>query len=479
MYLPSLYKDFFIDGNSIQGTHFNPAPNFFPDMALYFLFMFITGGNLILSTFIFAAFQYFLFFYLLHLILKNIFPISSSIQISVILIINAFLLLEVFFIQKNFIFIYFLFSNSYHTGSFIMALVSLIFAFKCINAPNLIKYIVFFLLVLLGSMSDQLYLIQFVAPFILTTLFFIKHNTKQKSLLVLTILASAALAHYLIYLIESSGEVFFNKPSHNYTLDAAKFSFDAFFLYMKEITFVFGYRTISLWLFILSYILLLISYLKLHKEKASPLKFVVLFFIFYCPSVIFAALITGIYTGYDTLRYNIYPLYLTGVFVIMFYRIFKNGNLKTVSFLKRPVLLISAVALLLISFSVYSQDKVSYYFNYYPQTSRVIDSLCAKENLKCGVSNYWSAKHTRMFCKSKAKTYAVFDNLTAHTHITNENWYFNDKQVFNFILLKYFNDTTTYKKILKDYKIIYDSPDFKVIKTNDFKYNRATYSPYY
>ncbi len=479
MYLPSLYKDFFIDGNPIEGTHFNPAPNLFPDMILYFVLMFITGGSVTLSSFIFAFIQYFLFFYLLNIILKYVFPNSSSLQISVMLIVNVLLLLEVFFIQKNFFFIYFLFSNSYHTGSFMMALVSLIMATKCIDQPTIKKYSIFFLIVLLSTFSDQLYLIQFVAPFILTTLIFIKDNTKQRIILILTISVGVVLSHYIFYLLENSGKIFFNKPSHNFTLEAALFSFDKFFSYMHEITVVFGYRTISLWLFVTSYILLLISFLKSFKEKQSNLKFILFFFIVYCPAVIFAALVTGIYTGYDTLRYNIYPLYLSGAFMIVFYKVFKLGGLNAVSIIKKPTLIISASALILIATNVFSKDNVKYFFNYYPETSRVIDSLCEKENLKCGVSNYWSAKDTRMFCKSSAKVYATFDNLAAYTHVANENWYFSDKQVFNFILVKYFKDTVTYKTVLKDYKVIYDCPDFKLIKTNDFKYKRETYSPYY
>jgi len=36
LYLPSIYKDIFVDGNSMQGWTFNPAPNSVPDMLLFF-----------------------------------------------------------------------------------------------------------------------------------------------------------------------------------------------------------------------------------------------------------------------------------------------------------------------------------------------------------------------------------------------------------------------------------------------------------
>src|SRR3954471_21858303 len=56
LYLPSLYQDILIDKNSVADWHLNPAPNFFPDMAAYFILRFVCG-NFIWSTFVFALLQ--------------------------------------------------------------------------------------------------------------------------------------------------------------------------------------------------------------------------------------------------------------------------------------------------------------------------------------------------------------------------------------------------------------------------------------
>ena len=43
LYLPSVYKDLFIDGYGIKGWELNPSPNFFPDMSVYFLLSYFIG----------------------------------------------------------------------------------------------------------------------------------------------------------------------------------------------------------------------------------------------------------------------------------------------------------------------------------------------------------------------------------------------------------------------------------------------------
>src|SRR5688500_14544520 len=76
LYLPSIYKDLFIDKNDFAGWHLNPAPNFFPDMVFYFLLMFISG-DFIVSSFIFSIVQYLVIALLFIKIFRTIFPAAS------------------------------------------------------------------------------------------------------------------------------------------------------------------------------------------------------------------------------------------------------------------------------------------------------------------------------------------------------------------------------------------------------------------
>ena len=51
LYLPAIYRDIWIDGNSLFAWSFTPAPYFFPDMSLYFLLHWITGDPAVATRF--------------------------------------------------------------------------------------------------------------------------------------------------------------------------------------------------------------------------------------------------------------------------------------------------------------------------------------------------------------------------------------------------------------------------------------------
>jgi hypothetical protein len=59
LYLPSLYRDLFIDHNPLIGWHLNPALGFFPDVIVYFILMFFSG-NFILASILFSILQFIL-----------------------------------------------------------------------------------------------------------------------------------------------------------------------------------------------------------------------------------------------------------------------------------------------------------------------------------------------------------------------------------------------------------------------------------
>ena len=93
LYLPSIYKDIFQEHNLLKDWQLNPSPNFFPDMLLYFIFMFFTN-NFIISSFIFAIIQYAIILYILTKIFKEILPNQSKNWHSLIyLFMSIFLLI--------------------------------------------------------------------------------------------------------------------------------------------------------------------------------------------------------------------------------------------------------------------------------------------------------------------------------------------------------------------------------------------------
>src|SRR6218665_3098048 len=193
LYLPSLYRDLFVDKNSLQGWHLNPAPNFFPDMLFYFLLMFVLNKQFILASFIFALVQYFLVLYLLVRLFKAILPGQSPLFHNIIYCLQAIWLLEFFYFGGNFIFAYFLFSNSYHTGCFVIALSCLLLPLAFIKHAGWGRALLLFMLVFLSTLSDKLFAIAFVIPAALAGLFLIRRSTRAALVLIAVPVLSAIL----------------------------------------------------------------------------------------------------------------------------------------------------------------------------------------------------------------------------------------------------------------------------------------------
>ena len=134
LYLGSIYKDLFIDGTEFKGWYLNAAPNFFPDMFLYFII------NTLFEDFrtaylVYSFVQYFLILILLNVLVKTINPKLKFEYLSLLnLIFPVFLLVTL--ISKNFLYTYFIFSHSFHTGMFINVLTAFILFFKYLNSKT-------------------------------------------------------------------------------------------------------------------------------------------------------------------------------------------------------------------------------------------------------------------------------------------------------------------------------------------------------
>ncbi|MBE0640603.1 MAG: hypothetical protein IH599_01125, partial [Bacteroidales bacterium] len=122
LYLPSIYRDWFIDGRGPVGWHFNPSPNFFPDMAAYFLLMFLTGGNIILSTSLYGLLQYFAIVLLFHAIIRRFTDLHTARLITAFgNLLLAMLLISP--IRESFMYLgSYLLINSYHSSILVLTL---------------------------------------------------------------------------------------------------------------------------------------------------------------------------------------------------------------------------------------------------------------------------------------------------------------------------------------------------------------------
>ncbi|PBQ31618.1 hypothetical protein CNR22_07500 [Sphingobacteriaceae bacterium] len=466
LYLPSIYRDLFIDHSDISDWHFNPAPNYFPDMGVYFLLNFISQ-NFIIASFLFSFAQCLFLSFILVKLFRLIFPLASPFYTLFIYTFLCLFLLEFFFFSKNFINVFFLLVNAYHTGAFLMTLLCAFFTFKYINGKNGLWLLLLLVTGFLSVISDRLFLVFFSAPMIASCLLLIKRlNWKPTTLLTVAIITFSWLGLKVFKQIDS-----FPYPMLDETKPAdfsiismqAEIYFDQISTYLLR----FGFMALTMYLFIVSLFLMAYVFLKsIRHENDKLISFYSLFSLIFSVCVILTPLVSGRYTGGDCLRYNVYPFYLGILNLAVFIMFLSRGKQAN------KVLSFSLVGLNLIFFMLaltqISPKGINEFFNYYPKKAQQMDALAEKEHLHQGVANYWDAKVMTMFSKKGVIVRAVFDNISVHKHVANENWYFENR--FNFVVISGFNDTSQYRSQVRDVQMVIDQPNFKVVKTNDFTY---------
>jgi hypothetical protein len=470
LYLPSLYKDLIQDGNSIADWHLNPAPNFFPDMICYFVIMFFCK-NFITATFIFAIIQYSIIAFLLIKVFCLIFPDRSEFYHSAIYIFLAIFLLESFYFSRDFPYLYYLLINSYHTGAFVMSLVCFIITIKYILKPKFLWLLALFFIGFLCIISDRLFISLYVIPATLTcVLMYRRIKLKYAIYLCLTTVLFTisglqvfdSINRNTYFILSGSGALFdVNAISHSYKI----FSEQIIGMSMQ-----FGFRAITIWLFLLSLVFMIYLFFYTRKRGDNIVVFYSAFSVIFSISVISVPIISGKFEGYDCLRYNIYPVYLGGLNCMIFVAYWlKNRRLLLGGAFS--VCLIS-VCLFIFSVTQIQSHGLNEYFAYYPDIARRVDAIAEKENLKYGVGNYWRAKQITMFSKKGVRVFSVFDDIAIYDHVSNDRWFFNN--IFNFVVLNNFRDTLLYRKKLKRIEVVSNTPELMLAKASPFYYNRAT-----
>ncbi len=470
LYLPSIYKDLIVDKNSINGWHFNASPNLFPDMILYFFLMLITGSNFILSSFLFALIQYGIILILFVKIFEEVLPDYSKHFISLIYVLLSFFFLETLFLTKDFTYTFYLISNSYHTGAFVLSLFCFLITLKIIKTYDTKLLVLLFIIGLLGVFSDRLFIVLYVIPMLITSLLFYKKNGVHQTIkLIVVICVFMIIGLKFFSYIGHSGVIFFDKPHRIMSFDNIKSSLGIFTNQILGYLRTFGFRAFTIYLFIVSLLCMVVLFFQTRKsEHLIGNLFAVFSLVFSCV-VLISPIVNGNYSGTDTLRYNIYPFYFSALSLTIFicYQ-FRNAKLIRRS---KYIFIISISLVLVSGLSKISEKKLSSYFSYYPKSVEQIDKISKEQNLLCGVGNYWDAKKTTLFSKKGVRMYSVFDDLAVYDHVTNVNWFFGNNK-FNFVLLSKNVDTTVLSKTFSTYKIVQSTTDYFLIKTNIYTYQK-------
>jgi hypothetical protein len=478
LYLPSLYRDLFIDHNCLRGWHLNPSPGFFPDMIFYFFLMYISG-NLIISAFLFSLIQYSVIIFLIPVLFRLIFP-----EISRIFIAFSVLMMTLFFIvtstSHDFTFTFYILSNAYHTGAFLMGLICFILTLKYLKQPSKSKLILIFLLCFLSVLSDRLFIVLYTIP-VFTLVFFLwkRRYIKEVYRVLFVNVLALILGLGLFKVIDLSHYIFIDQANSFLNIPNIQASFSLLFKQLSEYLLAFNIKSLIIFLSILSFLGLIVLFFwkEMKKEENIFLRFYCLFSFTFTLVVLFMPVLAGNYTGYDTIRYNISIFYLSLINTGIVLAAILQDRLKNIS-VRRTITWIPIAFSLILTYLIVSQFSgtgLKHFFNYYPNIVRCVDDAAQKDKLLYGVGGYWDAKYITLFSKRGVHIYSVYDDLTPCNHVTNENWYTNPHAIFNFMIQNHVADSLAYRKRLGLTGEQLNSGEAQIIKFPPYRYQPNGY----
>ncbi len=474
LYLPSVYKDLFIDGNELKGWVFNPAPNFFPDMLLYFGLMLLSGNSLIIASFIFSVIQVTALMYIMSRIFKSLIPGQSKHWYSLIFLLLTFFMMEYLFFAREFYYSFYILSNAYHTGSFIMAMLCLWMSLRYFTKPSAWLLLSLLLIGVLCIVSDRLFLLFYTIPAFSTALFFIKQMKSKGVLLFMsTLLLSVALGLWCFYFLSQGKYFYIDQPHKLMVFDDMKDSLRIFARQIGDYLSEFCFKSITICLSMVAFIAIIVLYFKTRKNGNWLLGYYMIFSTMFSILVISAPIINGNYTGYDTLRYNIYPFYLMPLNLTIFLAcVVRNGT--WLRYGKRIALVV--YVLFFVTACRFINTTFLYrYFSYYPDKARILDTFAPGAGLKYGIAGYWDAKPVTMFSRKGLRLYTVFPDLNYQSHVANMQWFHSN--TFNYLLLPDPVDTALCRQKFGSIHILKTGCGFSIVKTPDFTFPSPGISP--
>ena len=431
LYLPSLYRDFFQDGYTLNGWTLNQASNFFPDMLLFFLLNAIFG-DFIIATFCYSVLQYVAIIYIFYLIFRRVKPtLHPSTFAPAIFLFASYLLL--YFIDHRVWEPMLIIFNSFHNSAFIMALFCLYLFLKHLDTKSHKTLIAILVLSALSGSCDKLFFICFTIPVSLSViaLYFFNKDWKTLTRFLVALAIGTLLAIALWIFFKNNPYFRLYKPYGEITSEYIRHSWNMFseqiygFLTTHSFTMFLTYLSLFSYIAVVQYVF--IKTFKFFKEKKQPDTMFVfqLFVLFFTPIVLFTPILSGSYDNLASLRYNYFPYLLLPFNAVVLFSNWLNKH-KVFRIITNATLSSLIIGYLLIHYPVRELGKgLECFFNFYPEKARIIDNYFSDETtLKYGVTDdYWTAKQVTMFSKKGVRLYYAWDWGEPWLHVTNKHWF--------------------------------------------------------
>ncbi|MGF1522344.1 MAG: hypothetical protein ACFBSF_08510 [Leptolyngbyaceae cyanobacterium] len=433
LYIPAVFRDIFLNDGSFSDWYFAPAPYFFPDMALYFLIKAIIGSTYFSALF-YALLQigatYILIVLLINIlstvdqsstknhILKNRFDISLL----------AFLYAIVFLAiqgQDSEIGIanspyFWIISSVFHFGNIMNGLFAIAMTLAILEGKNIVKaYILLFLISLLGTGSDALFIVSFMAPSIAaiilsTVIYKLKKMTTLRIIVVSFLGATTGILLKLALTVNTTATYILRE--HDLIGQTKALA--------SVLLISFRYMPIALILATVFYGILIWEVIRhLRGKKQGANHFYLYVFILASVSFTFAALIINGVLGFNdhgTTRYFLNFYWLPVLFSWLVVDIFSVTQNRLYRYARNTVFLIA-----LLGTGYLSVPRDEFQSTYYPAIAQCVDNALASYEAKTGVeisqgiAAYGPSKIVTEFSKRNAEVVQVRPNLSPFLWVNN------------------------------------------------------------
>lgn len=490
-YASVIFRDLFLDGTGISGWHLNAAPNFFPDMFFYFILMSVFR-EVTVTDFVFSMLQYTGFLFLVYGLFRQLNRQWSGHFAALFVFLMFFYLLIPVYTERFLITFQFI-SISYHFGSVIMSLVAFNLLLLWFRTGRALAWLC--LVVVLGTVSDRLFLVQFVFPVLPLAALLFRKSHRGKLIVPLIAVAVSTVAGLLLFraIKLSKAITIIGTGFKMFNFENIRGSWDALVSHMTGIFRAYhaerGFLVIAMLAFAASLVFLLPRLKKLFRgeipEERLPAHYMIIIMTLFMPVVFFMPVINGAYLGPAIIRFNIMGIAMGVILLpllLMEWDPLNRYLRKILGYLLPGTGLVFMVLLLVRLANADFVRGMDNYFNYYPKRAQVLDVLKDSHGLECGIGGYWQAKKTMMYSRNGVRLYnATDEHFKPWYHTMNENWYhaggkgrYKDP-VFNYISLDGYKDTDKLKEVFGNrIDTIYNDGDIMIAKVPEFRFERGS-----
>ncbi len=450
LYLPAVYRDLVQTGYGLSGWKAPPAPSFVPDMLLMFFSMSVSSMHSVYSAVrIYAIGMILLLIISIKIFYRSVvqteleranaspgppeniynslfFPSGFSLLIGAI-VTGSMLAHRGSFLSAPPL--PFFTVGSFHGGVIVLSVLALSVLIRIMHQPNTQLYILYFILVYLGLISDSFFIVYFIFPGHLALLAYARRHLKE----FLFINLIAGVAFYCSRLTIRTLSVFgFSIASKDIGRVDSFRSRAPFLDFWNDLSFFFHDPLPQYYILVLlaSLVLALYYITKKYKisGKVSNISFLSIFFILFLiigfPSSFLVSKL--LYRHYLQDRYLTIFYILPLIFLPLFFEFQWRGS-------GRLFLFFSAlVAMIPVTSGFWALNAPSWK---HPLV-QCLDSMPIKSSERYGISDYWNAKPIRLLSEQGFEVNQLGYNLDIQPWVMNIRWYYGEKELpqYSFIL---------------------------------------------